>query len=65
MVPSLISAVRNAMQWSDWSLDVCSSDLYAGCVGYFSAGEEMDTCIVLRTALIKDEIGRASCRERV
>ena len=28
--------------------------LYAGCVGYFSAGEEMDTCIVLRTALIKD-----------
>jgi anthranilate synthase component 1 len=28
--------------------------LYAGCVGYFSAGAEMDTCIVLRTALIKD-----------
>jgi anthranilate synthase component I len=28
--------------------------LYAGCVGYFSAGEEMDTCIVLRTALVKD-----------
>jgi len=28
--------------------------LYAGCVGYFSAGSEMDTCIVLRTALIKD-----------
>ncbi len=28
--------------------------LYAGCVGYFSAGEEMDTCIALRTALIKD-----------
>jgi anthranilate synthase component 1 len=28
--------------------------LYAGCVGYFSAGEEMDSCIVLRTALIKD-----------
>jgi anthranilate synthase component 1 len=27
---------------------------YAGCVGYFSAGGEMDTCIVLRTALIKD-----------
>jgi anthranilate synthase component 1 len=27
---------------------------YAGCVGYFSAGAEMDTCIVLRTALIKD-----------
>jgi anthranilate synthase component 1 len=28
--------------------------LYAGCVGYFSAGGEMDSCIVLRTALIKD-----------
>jgi len=28
--------------------------LYAGCVGYFSAGAEMDTCIVLRTALVKD-----------
>jgi anthranilate synthase component 1 len=28
--------------------------LYAGCVGYFSAAGEMDTCIVLRTALIKD-----------
>ena len=30
--------------------------LYAGCVGYFSAGEEMDSCIVLRTALIKDGV---------
>ena len=29
---------------------------YAGCVGYFSAGGEMDTCIVLRTALIKDGV---------
>jgi anthranilate synthase component 1 len=29
---------------------------YAGCVGYFSAGTEMDTCIVLRTALVKDGI---------
>ena len=28
--------------------------LYAGCVGYFSADGEMDSCIVLRTALIKD-----------
>jgi anthranilate synthase component 1 len=28
--------------------------LYAGCVGYFSAAGEMDTCIVLRTALVKD-----------
>jgi anthranilate synthase component 1 len=28
--------------------------LYAGCVGYFSAAEQMDTCIALRTALLKD-----------
>jgi anthranilate synthase component 1 len=28
--------------------------VYAGCVGYFSAAGEMDSCIVLRTALIKD-----------
>ncbi len=30
--------------------------LYSGCVGYFSAAGEMDTCIVLRTALIKDGV---------
>jgi anthranilate synthase component 1 len=30
--------------------------LYAGSVGYFSAAGEMDTCIVLRTALIKDGV---------
>ena len=29
---------------------------YAGCVGYFSADGEMDTCIVLRTGLVKDGI---------
>ena len=28
--------------------------LYAGCVGYFSAAGEMDSCIILRTALVKD-----------
>jgi anthranilate synthase component 1 len=28
--------------------------LYAGAVGYFSAAGEMDTCIALRTALVKD-----------
>jgi anthranilate synthase component 1 len=27
---------------------------YAGCVGYFSADGAMDSCIVLRTALVKD-----------
>jgi anthranilate synthase component 1 len=27
---------------------------YAGCVGYFSADGAMDTCIVLRTSIVKD-----------
>jgi anthranilate synthase component 1 len=30
--------------------------LYAGSVGYFSAAGEVDSCIVLRTALIKDGV---------
>jgi anthranilate synthase component 1 len=42
-----------AMQIID-ELEKDKRSLYAGCVGYFSAGEDMDTCIVLRTALIKD-----------
>jgi anthranilate synthase component 1 len=42
-----------AMQIID-ELERQKRSLYAGCVGYFSAGEEMDTCIALRTALIKD-----------
>ncbi len=42
-----------AMQIID-ALEKEKRSLYAGCVGYFSAGEEMDTCIALRTALIKD-----------
>jgi anthranilate synthase component I len=28
--------------------------IYAGCVGYFSANGDMDTCIALRTAVVKD-----------
>lgn len=28
--------------------------VYAGCIGYFGANGEMDTCIVLRTAVVKD-----------
>jgi len=27
---------------------------YAGCIGYFGAGGEMDTCIVLRASVVKD-----------
>ena len=29
---------------------------YAGCVGYFSADGEMDSCIVLRTSVVKDGV---------
>ncbi|MCU0837521.1 MAG: anthranilate synthase component I [Rhodospirillales bacterium] len=28
--------------------------IYAGCIGYFSAGGDMDTCIALRTGVVKD-----------
>ncbi len=35
-------------------LEVSKRGPYAGCVGYFSADGQMDTCIVLRTALVKD-----------
>jgi anthranilate synthase component 1 len=42
-----------AMQIID-ELEKEKRGLYAGCVGYFSAGADMDTCIALRTALIKD-----------
>ena len=28
--------------------------VYAGCVGYFTADGEMDTCIILRTSIVKD-----------
>jgi anthranilate synthase component 1 len=42
-----------AMQIID-ELEKEKRGLYAGAVGYFSAAGEMDTCIVLRTALIKN-----------
>jgi len=28
--------------------------IYAGCIGYFGADGQMDTCITLRTAIVKD-----------
>ncbi len=28
--------------------------VYAGCIGYFAADGTMDTCIALRTAVVKD-----------
>jgi anthranilate synthase component 1 len=42
-----------AMQIID-ELEKEKRGIYAGSVGYFSANGDMDTCIVLRTALIKD-----------
>ncbi len=35
-------------------LETVKRSFYAGAVGYFSANGDMDTCIALRTALIKD-----------
>jgi anthranilate synthase component I len=37
-------------------LEVHKRGVYAGCVGYFSANGDMDTCIVLRTAIVKDGV---------
>ncbi len=42
-----------AMQIID-ELEKEKRGIYAGCVGYFSADGDMDTCIVLRTAVVKD-----------
>ncbi len=47
----LSSTIRNSV------LDELEKEkrgIYAGCVGYFSAAGDMDTCIVLRTAVVKD-----------
>jgi len=35
-------------------LEVARRGIYAGCIGYFGADGSMDTCIVLRTAIVKD-----------
>ncbi|MFT6106014.1 MAG: anthranilate synthase component 1, partial [Rickettsiales bacterium] len=35
-------------------LEKCKRGFYAGCVGYFSGNGDMETCITLRSALIKD-----------
>ena len=35
-------------------LETHKRGIYGGCIGYFGASGEMDTCIVLRTAVIKD-----------
>ena len=35
-------------------LETDKREIYGGCVGYFSSNGTMDTCITLRTAIIKD-----------
>lgn len=37
-------------------LELDKRGIYAGCIGYFGAAGEMDTCIVLRTAVVKDGV---------
>ncbi|MFO1114113.1 MAG: anthranilate synthase component I [Beijerinckiaceae bacterium] len=35
-------------------LEIDKRGIYGGCIGYFSAAGDMDTCIVLRTSIVKD-----------
>ena len=42
-----------AMQIID-ELEVEKRGIYAGCVGYFTANGDMDSCIILRTSIVKD-----------
>jgi anthranilate synthase component 1 len=37
-------------------LEKARRGVYAGCVGYFGANGAMDTCIALRTAIVKDNV---------
>ncbi|PCJ32775.1 MAG: anthranilate synthase component I [Alphaproteobacteria bacterium] len=37
-------------------MEIDKRGIYAGAVGYFSADGSMDTCIVLRTAIVKDDV---------
>ena len=56
---------------SDWSSDVCSSDLQEfQLAGLVAAGAEAGTIVALDPDVwpaqgLRQEIGRASCRERV
>jgi anthranilate synthase component 1 len=35
-------------------LEADKRGIYGGCIGYFGASGEMDTCIILRTSIVKD-----------
>jgi anthranilate synthase component 1 len=43
-----------AMELID-ELETEKRGIYAGCIGYFGANGDMDTCIALRTAIVKDD----------
>jgi signal transduction histidine kinase len=46
--------VRGPAQQAIDELEREKRGAYAGCAGYFSADGDMDTCIMLRTAIVKD-----------
>ncbi len=37
-------------------LEADKRGIYGGCIGYFGASGEMDTCIILRTSIVKDGV---------
>jgi anthranilate synthase component 1 len=37
-------------------LETDKRGIYGGCIGYFGASGEMDTCIILRTSVVKDRV---------
>jgi anthranilate synthase component 1 len=58
-VMHIVSNVEGQLDAKYDALDALEQEkrgLYAGSVGYFSAAGELDSCIVLRTALIKDGV---------
>ena len=53
--PARCPARRRCGRWrSSRSSSRTRRGIYAGCIGYFAANGTMDTCIGLRTALVKD-----------
>src|SRR5207248_7768857 len=60
---------RHTSSYGDWSSDVCSSDLGspnpAGRRGFADGAHEIDLGDVVVLPELCNEIGRASCRERV
>ena len=62
---------RHTRYWRDWSSDVCSSDL-TGIYMHLKAEEKIDIDDLMKTIEVTkmseelfNQIGRASCRERV